>query len=75
MVGPFSLSLSLSLSFLKGTLFFPPRSLGVVLYELCTLEHAFPGQNLMSVMYKIVEGEKPQLPVHFNPSLRELFGR
>ena len=69
-------------------------SLGVVLYELCTLQHAFQGQvrtnscqglkkvyflslsqNLMAVMYKIVEGEQPRLPDHFSPHLRSLFLR
>ena len=34
-----------------------------------------PLQNLMAIMYKIVEGEPPQLPDHFNPHLRALFGR
>lgn len=50
-------------------------SLGAVLYELCTLQHAFQGQNLMAIMYKIVEGDPPRLPDHFNPHLRTLFER
>lgn len=29
----------------------------------------------MAVMYKIVEGEQPRLPDHFNPHLRKLFLR
>ncbi|XP_064393526.1 serine/threonine-protein kinase Nek11-like [Halichondria panicea] len=50
-------------------------SLGCVLYELCTLEHAFQGQNLMAVMYKIVEGDQPRLPDHFNTQLAHIFSR
>ncbi|CAB4039759.1 Serine threonine- kinase Nek11, partial [Paramuricea clavata] len=48
-------------------------ALGVVLYELCTLDHAFEGQNLLGVMYKIVEGETPALPEKFHPEFRKIF--
>ena len=68
------------------------RSLGVVLFELCTLEHAFRAdvsktreklnietvsslQNVMAVMYRIVQGESPQLGERFNPALRLLCSR
>ncbi|XP_052060793.1 serine/threonine-protein kinase Nek11-like isoform X3 [Mytilus californianus] len=37
-------------------------SIGCILYEMCTLCHAFDGKSLMAVMYKIVEGEPPKLP-------------
>ena len=37
-------------------------SLGCILFELCALQHAFEGQSLMQVMYKIVEGKVPPLP-------------
>lgn len=50
-------------------------SLGAILYELCTLEHAFQAQSLMAVMYKIVEGESPKLPDHFHSDLKKLFAR
>ena len=33
-------------------------SLGCILYELCTLRHAFNSSNLLGLVYKIVE-EKP----------------
>ena len=36
--------------------------MGCLLYEMCTLKHAFEGQGLMGVMYKIVEGKEPELP-------------
>ncbi|XP_061198174.1 serine/threonine-protein kinase Nek11-like [Saccostrea echinata] len=41
-------------------------SIGCILYEMCTLEHAFDGKSLMAVMYKIVEGEVPKLPDKFS---------
>ncbi|XP_076469959.1 serine/threonine-protein kinase Nek11-like [Babylonia areolata] len=46
-------------------------SVGCIMYELCALEHAFTGQGLMGVMYKIVEGEPPDLPKKYS---RELNG-
>jgi serine/threonine protein kinase len=44
-------------------------SIGCLLYEMCTYQHAFEGQGLMGVMYKIVEGRVPELP---EPYSREL---
>ncbi|XP_058687181.1 serine/threonine-protein kinase Nek11 isoform X2 [Poecile atricapillus] len=37
-------------------------SLGCILYEMCCMNHAFAGQNFLSVVLKIVEGETPSLP-------------
>ncbi|NXP43540.1 NEK11 kinase, partial [Heliornis fulica] len=37
-------------------------SLGCVLYEMCCMNHAFTGHNLLSVVLKIVEGDTPSLP-------------
>ncbi|NXE32527.1 NEK11 kinase, partial [Ptilorrhoa leucosticta] len=37
-------------------------SLGCILYEMCCMNHAFTGQNFLSVVLKIVEGETPSLP-------------
>jgi NIMA (never in mitosis gene a)-related kinase len=50
-------------------------SLGVVLYELCTLRRAFPGSNIMAVMYRIVEGERPELPATVSSDLRRVFSK
>ncbi|CAI8010361.1 Serine/threonine-protein kinase Nek11 [Geodia barretti] len=50
-------------------------SLGVVLFEMCTLHRAFPGSNLMAVMYSIVEGQCPNLPDKFSPDLKNLCDR
>src|SRR5689334_1427448 len=43
-------------------------SLGVVLYELVTGEKPFPGQNITTVIYKIVN-EEPVAPRQLDPSL------
>ena len=48
---------------------FVTRSIGCILYELSALEHAFEGQSLMGVMYKIVEGECPKLPEQYSSDL------
>ncbi|XP_048742053.1 serine/threonine-protein kinase Nek11-like [Ostrea edulis] len=47
-------------------------SIGCILYEMCTLQHAFDGKSLMAVMYKIVEGELPNLPEKFSPDLNNV---
>ncbi|KAK3085292.1 hypothetical protein FSP39_001166 [Pinctada imbricata] len=47
-------------------------SIGCILYEMCTLKHAFDGKSLMAVMYKIVEGDPPQLPEKFSPELNKV---
>lgn len=43
-------------------------SLGVVLYEMLTREKPFPGQNITSVIYKIVN-EEPVSPSRINPAI------
>nr|KAG5707857.1 hypothetical protein BaRGS_031588 [Batillaria attramentaria] len=48
-------------------------SVGCILYELCALDHAFNGQGLMGVMYKIVEGEPPALPKKYSKELNGVF--
>lgn len=48
-------------------------SIGCVLYELCAQKHAFHGESLMGVMYKIVEGAVPALPDGaYSPDVTEL---
>eukprot|EP00873_Tetraselmis_striata_P019993 jgi/Tetstr1/440257/TSEL_028608.t1 len=37
-------------------------SLGCVLYELCTLKHAFAADSLLSLVYQIVKGNFPPIP-------------
>jgi NIMA (never in mitosis gene a)-related kinase len=37
-------------------------ALGCVLYELCTLKHAFDSNNLLGLVYKIVKDEYEPIP-------------
>lgn len=50
-------------------------SMGVVLYELCSLQHAFQGESLLGVMYKIVEENPPKLSDHYSKELQTLYER
>ncbi|XP_060557287.1 serine/threonine-protein kinase Nek11-like isoform X3 [Ruditapes philippinarum] len=47
-------------------------SIGCILYEMCSLDHAFDGKSLMAVMYKIVEGEPPDLPTKYSKDLNKV---
>ncbi|NWI91188.1 NEK11 kinase, partial [Pitta sordida] len=44
-------------------------SLGCILYEMCCMSHAFTGQNFLSVVLKIVEGDTPSLPNRYPSQL------
>ncbi|NWZ64412.1 NEK11 kinase, partial [Acrocephalus arundinaceus] len=44
-------------------------SLGCILYEMCCMDHAFTGQNFLSIVLKIVEGETPSLPDRYPSKL------
>lgn len=44
-------------------------SLGCVLYELCTLEHPFHADNLLGLVYKIVQETPKPIPAHYSPEL------
>ncbi|TRZ08975.1 hypothetical protein HGM15179_018132, partial [Zosterops borbonicus] len=52
-----------------GGLFVVFGSLGCILYEMCCMNHAFTGQNFLSVVLKIVEGETPSLPDRYPSKL------
>ena len=52
---------------------FSCRSIGCILFEVCALDHAFFGQSLMAVMYKIVEGDPPDLPSTYSKDLNNIF--
>jgi NIMA (never in mitosis gene a)-related kinase len=47
-------------------------SLGCILYELCTLKHAFDAQNLKLLVLKIIRGTYPPIPNIYSPELRAL---
>ncbi|XP_043922133.1 serine/threonine-protein kinase Nek11-like [Protopterus annectens] len=48
------------------------RSLACILYEICSLEHAFSGHSFLTVVLKIVEGETPSLPSRYSPKLNSI---
>ena len=44
-------------------------ALGCVLYELCTLQHAFAADNLLGLVYKIVQVKVDPIPKHYSKDL------
>lgn len=44
-------------------------SLGCILYELCALEHAFKADNLLGLVFKIVQEEPAPIPSHYSSDL------
>lgn len=47
-------------------------SLGVILYELCTLKHPFAGRDLGSLFRSIVSGRYAPISRAYSPELRQL---
>lgn len=47
-------------------------ALGCILYELCTLKHAFHSENLLGLVYKIVQEEPEPIPESFGSEMQEL---
>merc|ERR1740123_2162076 len=47
-------------------------SLGCVLYELATLQHAFDATSMRGLVMKILRGVPPQVPLRFSAELRLL---
>lgn len=47
-------------------------SLGVILYEMCTLKPPFDASNLPSLALKIVTGNYRPIPKKFTPKLSDL---
>jgi NIMA (never in mitosis gene a)-related kinase len=47
-------------------------ALGCVLYELCTLKHAFSADNLLGLVYKIVQDKYEPIPACYSPELQAL---
>ncbi|CAF0733330.1 unnamed protein product [Rotaria sordida] len=50
-------------------------SVGCLLYEMCTYQHAFDGKGLMNVIYKVVEGTPPELPKTYSKELNDLLAK
>ncbi|KAL1022567.1 hypothetical protein UPYG_G00029360 [Umbra pygmaea] len=49
-------------------------ALGCVLYEMCTLKHAFEAGNMKNLVLKIIRGSYPPVSVHYSQDLRSLMG-
>uniref|UniRef100_A0AAV2KYB5 non-specific serine/threonine protein kinase n=1 Tax=Knipowitschia caucasica TaxID=637954 RepID=A0AAV2KYB5_KNICA len=50
-------------------------ALGCVLYEMCTLKHAFEAGNMKNLVLKIIRGSYPPVSVHYSQELRGLLGQ
>ncbi|KAJ8377142.1 hypothetical protein SKAU_G00077220 [Synaphobranchus kaupii] len=49
-------------------------ALGCVLYEMCTLKHAFEAGNMKNLVLKIIRGSYPPVPQQYTLELRNLLG-
>lgn len=47
-------------------------SLGCVLYELCALEHPFNADNLLGLVYKIVQETPKDIPEIYSQDLQDI---
>lgn len=47
-------------------------ALGVILYELCTFNHPFEGNNLMCLVFQICANDIPKIPSEFHPDMASL---
>ncbi|KAM9329509.1 serine/threonine-protein kinase Nek1 [Gastrophryne carolinensis] len=47
-------------------------ALGCVLYEMCTLKHAFEAGNMKNLVLKIIRGSYPPVSTHYSYDLRNL---
>ncbi|XP_036377142.1 serine/threonine-protein kinase Nek1-like [Megalops cyprinoides] len=50
-------------------------ALGCVLYEMCTLKHAFEAGNMKNLVLKIIRGSYPPVSVHYSLELRNLMAQ
>uniref|UniRef100_A0A8D2LRP0 non-specific serine/threonine protein kinase n=1 Tax=Varanus komodoensis TaxID=61221 RepID=A0A8D2LRP0_VARKO len=50
-------------------------ALGCVLYEMCTLKHAFEAGNMKNLVLKIISGSFPPVSVHYSHELRCLISQ
>jgi NIMA (never in mitosis gene a)-related kinase len=47
-------------------------ALGCILYELCTLKHAFHAENLLGLVFKIVQDKQEPIPESYSDGMRDL---
>ncbi|NXH39489.1 NEK1 kinase, partial [Dicaeum eximium] len=50
-------------------------ALGCVLYEMCTLKHAFEAGNMKNLVLKIISGPFPPVSMHYSYDLRSLLSQ
>uniref|UniRef100_UPI00398EF9A5 serine/threonine-protein kinase Nek1 isoform X3 n=1 Tax=Pristiophorus japonicus TaxID=55135 RepID=UPI00398EF9A5 len=50
-------------------------ALGCVMYEMCTLKHAFEAGNMKNLVLKIIRGSYPPVSVHYTYDLRNLMSQ
>ncbi|XP_053514418.1 serine/threonine-protein kinase Nek1 isoform X2 [Artibeus jamaicensis] len=50
-------------------------ALGCVLYEMCTLKHAFEAGNMKNLVLKIISGSFPPVSLHYSHDLRCLLSQ
>ncbi|XP_056337320.1 serine/threonine-protein kinase Nek1 isoform X4 [Danio aesculapii] len=50
-------------------------ALGCVLYEMCTLKHAFEAGNMKNLVLKIIRGSYPPVSIHYSSDLRSLLAQ
>ncbi|XP_069797738.1 serine/threonine-protein kinase Nek1 isoform X13 [Narcine bancroftii] len=50
-------------------------ALGCVLYEMCTLKHAFEAGNMKNLVLKIIRGSYPPVSVNYSYDLRNLMSQ
>ncbi|XP_042556462.1 serine/threonine-protein kinase Nek1 isoform X2 [Dipodomys spectabilis] len=50
-------------------------ALGCVLYEMCTLKHAFEAGNMKNLVLKIISGSFPPVSSHYSYDLRNLLSQ
>ncbi|XP_028374112.1 serine/threonine-protein kinase Nek11 isoform X8 [Phyllostomus discolor] len=60
---------------LLGVDYMHERSLACILYEMCCMNHAFPGSSFLSIVLKIVEGNTPSLPKRYPRELNAIMER
>ena len=46
-----------------------------ILYELCTLQHAFSGENLLGLVFKIVQDKQGPIPDIYSQEMKDLVNK
>ena len=54
---------------------FSQWSVGCILHELCTLKHAFNSNNLLGLVYQIMQSEAPPISPEYGADVQELLNK